>query len=108
MKEAILIGFGDGSLVAYGCAIYVRWKRSKILENDPDRYYVRLVCGKARVTSLKGTTAPRSEICGFLILTRLLKTVMNSMDEKLQQITRYFSTAAICHGFHGAMKTGEL
>ena len=54
---------------------------------DPDRFYVRLVCGKARVTPVKGITVPRSELSGFLILTRLLKVVVNSMDEKPYQIT---------------------
>ena len=48
---------------------------------------VRLVCGKARVTSVRGTTAPRSEMSGFLILTRLLKVVVNAMDVKPVQIT---------------------
>ena len=77
-----LIGFSDGSLVAYGCAVYIRWRKSKSFKSDPERYYVKLVCGKARVTSAKGTTAPRSEVSGYLILTRLLKTVVNAMDVK--------------------------
>ena len=82
-----LIGFADGSLLAYACAIYIRWKKEKMAKEDPDRYVVRLVCGKARVTSVRGTTAPRSEISGFLILTRLLKVVVNAMDIKPEQIT---------------------
>ena len=56
------------------------------MDHEPDRFYVRLVCGKARVTPLKGTTAPRSEISGFLILTRLLKVVLNSMDVKPSRV----------------------
>ena len=48
---------------------------------------MRLVCGKARVTPLKGTTVPRSELSGYLILTRLLKVVVNSMDQKPHQVT---------------------
>ena len=82
-----LIGFSDGSLVAYGCTLYVRWKKSKSSASCPDRYFVKLVCGKARVTSARGTTAPRSEVCGYLVLTRLLKTVVNAMEAKQEQIT---------------------
>ena len=82
-----IIGFADGSLMAYACAVYVRWIKTKILPSDPDRYVVRLICAKARVTSLKGTTAPRSELSGFLILSRLLKVVINSMDVKPREIT---------------------
>ena len=81
-----LIGFADGSLLAYACAIYIRWTREKVAPEDPDRYVVQLVCGKARVTSVRGTTAPRSEMCGFLILTRLLKVVVEAMDVKPAQI----------------------
>ena len=55
--------------------------------DDPDMYSVSLVCGKARVTPLKGTTVPRSELSGYLILTRLIKVVVNSMDVKPCQIT---------------------
>jgi len=82
-----LIGFADGSLLAYACCIYIRWKRVKTNLEDPDRYVVQLVCAKARVTSLKGTTAPRSELSGFLILSRLLRVVVNAMDVKPSQIT---------------------
>ena len=82
-----LIGFADGSLLAYACCIYIRWRRIKTNQEDPDRYVVQLVCAKARVTSMKGTTAPRSELSGFLILSRLLKVVVNAMDIKPSQIT---------------------
>ena len=82
-----IIAFADGSLVAYGCAVYVRWKKKKILVTDPDRFYVKLLCGKARVTPAKGTTAPRSEMSGFLILTRLLKVVLRAMDVKPSSLT---------------------
>ena len=82
-----LIGFADGSLEAYACAVYIRWLLQKAAPDDPDKFFVRLICGKARVTPLKGTTPPRSELSGFLILTRLLKAVVNAMEIKPSQIT---------------------
>ena len=82
-----LIGFGDGSLLAYACAVYIRWRKVKNDDLEPDRYVVRLVCAKARVTPVRGTTAPRSEVSGFLILTRLLKVVVEAMDIKPSQLT---------------------
>ena len=54
---------------------------------DPDQFSVKLVCAKARVAPVKGITAPRSEISGFLILTRLLKVLVNAMDLKPSRIT---------------------
>ena len=81
-----LIGFADGSLEAYACAIYIRWPLQKSEPTEPDQFFVRLVCGKARVTPVKGTTVPRSELSGFLILTRLLKVVVAAMDDKPIQV----------------------
>ena len=85
--EPELIGFADGSLLAYACCIYIRWRKCRTCRGDPDRYVVQLVCAKVRVTSVRGTTAPRSEMSGFLILTRLLKVVVSAMDTKPSQIT---------------------
>ena len=82
-----LVGFSDGSLEAYACCVYIRWKMLKNHPEDPDNYFVKLICGKARVTPLKGTTAPRSELSGLLILTRLLKVVVNALTDRPSQIT---------------------
>ena len=81
-----LIGFTNGSLDAYSCAIYIRWLMKMNSLKEDDRYHVLIVCGKSRVTPVKCTTIPRSELSGFLILSRLLKVVINAMDEKPYQI----------------------
>ena len=59
----------------------------KAASNDSERFHISLVCGKARVTPVKGTTVPRSELSGYLILTRLLKVVVDAMDEKPTRVT---------------------
>ena len=82
-----LIGYWDGSLLAYSCAIYIRWCLEQKDSCGGDKYWVQLVCAKARVTPVKGITAPRSEVSGFLILTRLLKVLVNSMDIKPESVT---------------------
>ena len=64
----------------------MRWTLEKKDSDRPDKFFVRLVCGKARVTPIKGITVPRSELSGFLILTRLLKVVVDSMDIKPSKI----------------------
>ena len=80
-----LIGFAYGSLDAYACAVYVRWLLKKKTASEPDRFHVRVVCVKARVTPARGTTVPRSELSSYSILTRLLKVVINAMGEKPYQ-----------------------
>ena len=59
-----LVGFADGSLEAYSCAVYIRWKLVRTRPDGSEMFFVKLVCGKARVTPVKGTTAPRSELSG--------------------------------------------
>ena len=71
---------------AYACAIYIRWLLPKSESTDLDQFFVRLVCDKARVTPVKGTTVPRSELSGFLIFTRLLKVVIATMDAQPGQV----------------------
>ena len=39
------------------------------------------------MTPIKGITAPRSEMSGFPILTRLLKVLVNGMSVKPRRIT---------------------
>ena len=77
-----IIGFADGSLDAYGCSIYIRWELDSDCVSRDQWYFVRLVYGKARVTPVKGTTVPRSEIWGLFILLRPLKVVSNTMYVK--------------------------
>ena len=78
----IIIRFADGSLDANGCSIYIWWELDSDGVSGDQWYFIRLVCGKARVTSVKGTTVLRSEFSGLHILSRLLKVVSNAMDVK--------------------------
>ncbi len=81
-----LFAFFDGSLEAYACCIYVRWLLAGDNKQAP-AYQVRLLTGKARVMPLKGSTAPRSELSGLLILSRLLKVVVDALWEKPTSVT---------------------
>ena len=82
--EAWLVGFGDGSIEAYGAAIYARWKVEE--PGAEERVEVRLVLGKSRVTPLTGTTAPRSEAQAGVILSRLMLLVSKSVKFKVERI----------------------
>ena len=61
-----LIGFSDGSAVAHGCTLYLRW-----YDDKENRIEVKFIGAKSKVNSIKGTTVPRAEICGAFILSRL-------------------------------------
>ena len=66
LSKCILVGFCDGSSVANGCAVYLRWS-----DESEEKVEVKFVGSKGRVNPIKGTTTPRAEMCGAFILSRL-------------------------------------
>ncbi|XP_054745898.1 uncharacterized protein LOC129250288 [Anastrepha obliqua] len=62
-------GFCDSSIRAYGCAIYLR---SKSTEGKPT---VTLLTAKSRVAPIKKQSLPKLELCGALLLARLLAKI---------------------------------
>ena len=76
--KPMLIGFFDGSLRAYDANVYVRWELSEPDENGR-RYFVQLLCAKAKITPMNGCTIPKSELNGATLLSRLLKAASRAM-----------------------------
>ncbi|XP_054745862.1 uncharacterized protein LOC129250249 [Anastrepha obliqua] len=62
-------GFCDSSIRAYGCAIYLRLKST---EGKPT---VTLLTAKSRVAPIKKQSLPKLELCGALLLARLLAKI---------------------------------
>ena len=71
--------FFDGSTDAYGASVYVR-------HHTETGFQSSLLIAKARVTTVRGTTTPKSELSGLLIASRLLLTVLRSMPEKPSEV----------------------
>lgn len=74
-----LHGFSDASNGAYGGAIYLR----SVDKNE--KVTVRLLCAKGKVSPVKPLTTPRLEICGALVLARLVDKVLNSLNIKIER-----------------------
>ena len=64
-----LIGFSDGSEVAFRCVLYLRWATS-----DESEVHVKFVAAKGKVGPIGGNTIPRQELCRALMLARLSKS----------------------------------
>ncbi|XP_066152747.1 uncharacterized protein [Euwallacea fornicatus] len=64
-----LHGFSDASEEAYGGAVCVR-----SIDRNGD-ITVRLLCAKSRVSPLKSLTIPRLELCGALVVAKLISKV---------------------------------
>lgn len=74
-KPIELHGFCDASEKAYGCVIFC-----KSLDND-ENPVVQLVAGKTKLSPLnKPKSLPRLELCGALLLSRLMKKVIESTN----------------------------
>ena len=70
-----LISFWDGSDLAFGGVIYIRWKKV-----DSDDWHVALLASKARVTPKANLSTPRSELNGLVVLVRLLNTIIPALS----------------------------
>lgn len=73
-REFEIHGFSDASQDAYGACIYVRSK------DHLGKWHVNLICAKTRVAPLNGTTIPRLELGGTLVLAQLALKIANSWE----------------------------
>ena len=72
-----MIGYWDGSKLAYAAVVYLRCRYRLTDENY--KWNVNILAVKARVTPANGLTTPRAELNGLLILTRLLSAYLDSL-----------------------------
>jgi len=77
-KRITLHGFGDASEKAYAAAVYVKAEQS---QGSP---VISLVAAKTKVAPVKTVTLPRLELCGAVLVTKLLKTVQESLKMKIE------------------------
>lgn len=77
-KDIEVHGFCDASEEAYGACVYVRSR------DGSGRWSSRLLCSKTRVAPLKGTTIPRLELNGALLLAELVNKVSESWDVQVK------------------------
>lgn len=73
-----LHGFSDAGDMAYGACCFLRWQL------DDGRFRCTFVASKAMVAPLKRRSIPRLELMGCVVLSRLVKSVEDSLRMDIQ------------------------
>jgi hypothetical protein len=79
-KTIKLIGFCDGSTVAYGACVYI------YCVDNQNYAHTSLLCAKSRVAPIKTITVPRLELCSAVLLSQLVTKVIDAMEIQFDQI----------------------
>ncbi|XP_055910470.1 uncharacterized protein LOC129944834 [Eupeodes corollae] len=94
-KVMELHGFADASESAYSAAVY-----SRVV--GPDGIRTALICAKTRIAPTKPTlTIPRLELCGSLLLTKLLSKVKDALMIHETECFAYTDSTTVLHWIHG-------
>ena len=91
-----LIGFADSSTKAYGACVYVRTVVGKELP------VVRLLCAKSKVAPKQVVTIPRLELCAALLLSQLMRTVLDSFEPRhtFDSVVAFSDSRVTLHWIH--------
>lgn len=72
-----VLGFADASEKAYGGVVYLH-----VYFPDEDRFVISLMCAKSRVAPLRNVTLARLELCGSMILAKLMRIVIDTYSKR--------------------------
>ncbi|XP_018368834.1 PREDICTED: uncharacterized protein LOC108764925 [Trachymyrmex cornetzi] len=86
-----LQGFCDASEHAYGACLYLQ------VEDRDGVHAARLLCSKSRIAPLRRISIPRLELCGAVLLARLMFNVQRALQIQFDDVQAWSdSQVALC------------
>ena len=90
-KKVILFGFCDASKSAYAAVLYLGYI------NDAREITTSLLCSKSKVAPLKKLTIPRLELCGALLLSKLVNKVVKLLNIDISEAHLWCDSQIVLH-----------
>ena len=84
-----LHGFSDASIEAYGCCIYI------LSEDDSGNIQSSLICAKSKVSPMKQQSLARLELCGALLLAKLVNRVVGIFAIQFDSVTLWCDSTIV-------------
>ena len=93
--EIQLHGFSDASEEAYAAVVYLR------VQAPDNSIHVSFVMSKTRVAPLKRLTIPRLELCGALLLAKILSHVQRTLDYSSCEVHAWTDSTVVLGWLNG-------
>ncbi|XP_063386868.1 uncharacterized protein LOC134672845 [Cydia fagiglandana] len=95
MEDVTIHGFCDASNYAYGAVAYLRAK------TQDGEYKTTLIAAKTRIGPVKPMSVPRLELCGAVLLSKLLKQISEATRIPTSKMYAWTDSTIVLSWLHG-------